>query len=443
MNPLSKRSIVGLCVVGDDLVVVDASARGDQIRWTARRVQGFLSESAQGGAGGAGGSGGAEAIATEGKASGVTLVWPSHRTLRRDVALGEQTLDELRAAVSETPDAFFPVSRDEALLWDAHEYTDADGVRRAILCAVRLRDIEPVLDRLGSAGLTLGRIVPSAASWSALRYAFDEIPSRVLERASGGWSIAEYEGVRWTGLRAGFGAPPPDANDADAMCDWSATPQGVGESSAFHPGSMHAEHAALGAAMLDLARIDAQDGASMPTIDLLRARPKRRFRLGALGWCGVAAAALVLSLLTLNDVSEARATERARVLAAEVDRLRPGVERVEALRARNDALVQAHTRLVAIESNYSPMARTLEELTRVTPASSSFDRISFADSGLSVRAISTATADLMGAIEGSPLFVRVLPMGGRSVAPGGVETVDLGFNFETPPPFASDAGGTP
>lgn len=417
-------------MLGDDLLVVSASCRGDQARWSARRVQGFLAE--QGGA--------AESI-DAGPNAGVTLAWPSHRTLRRDVALGEQTLESLRESVAEAPDAFFPVSRDEGLLWDAHEFVGDDGARRALLCAIRLRDIEVLLDRLASAGLTPTRIVPSAACWSAMRFVFDDAPQRVLEKGPGGWSVAEFEGLRWTGLRAGFGAPPADATGDAAVCDWGATPQGVGESGAFRPESMHAEHAALGAALLDLVRVDPNDAGEAPSIDLLRGRPRRVLRMTPLAWFTAASAALVVSLLALNGALEKRAADRADLLAAEIARLRPAMERVEAMRERNAAVVAAHDRLVTIESNFRPMTTTLAELTRVTPAGASFDKIDFADSGMTVRAISTATSELMGAIEASPLFVRVLPMGGRTVAPGGIETADLGFNFETPPPaFGQGAG---
>lgn len=419
-------------MLGDDLVAVSASCRADQARWEAARIPGFAGES---------GGGRVEGFGA-GARDGVTLAWPSHRTLRRDVALGEQTIEQIRDAVGESPDAYFPVSRDEGLLWDAHEFVGADGSRRALLCAVRLRDVETILDRLASVGLTPTRIVPSAACWGALRYAFDDPPSTVLERGAGGWSLAEFEGLRWTGLRAGFGAPPPEAMNADAVCDWGATPQGLGESGALRRDALHAEHVALGAALLDLVRVDSEDAGEGPTIDLLRGRPRRALRLTALGWYSAAMVALVASLLALNSAFEARAVRHAERLASEIGRLRPAVERVEALRDRNDAIVAAHDRLVALEGSYRPMTVTLAELTRVTPGAASFERIDFADSGMTVSAISTATSELMGAIEASPLFVRVLPIGGRSVAPGGVERVELGFNFEgAPPAWARGADG--
>ena len=367
LNPLSTRIRIGLCVLGDDLLVVSASCRGDQARWSARRVQGFLAE--QGGA--------AESI-DAGPNAGVTLAWPSHRTLRRDVALGEQTLESLRESVSEAPDAFFPVSRDEGILWDAHEFIGDDGARRALLCAIRLRDIETLLDRLASAGLTPTRIVPSAACWSAMRFVFDNAPSRVLEMGPGGWSVAEFDGLRWTGLRAGFGAPPADATVDAAVCDWGATPQGVGESGAFRPESMHAEHAAPARCWTwrggpqrrrrgALDRSAPRASAPRPADD-----PARVVHRGVGGARRVAAGAERRAREAGGGPrGPARGRDRA---SASRDGARRGDARAAPRWSRRD-------RLVTIESNFRPMTTTLAELTRVTPAGASFDKIDFADSG--------------------------------------------------------------
>lgn len=434
MNLLPSNSALGLAVVGESLVVVEASLRGEQARWTATRHDRFFAEDAD-----------ATAIPRSGGSHDAVLVWPVDRMLRRDVASGEQTLAELKAAVAESPDAFFPVGRDEGLLWDAHEYRDSEGVRRAIVFAIRLPEIEPTLGRLAQAGLMPTRIMPSAAAWSVLRHAHDDAPIATLEIAERGWALSEYDGLQWTGMRTGFGAAPAELReqarrDGWGVCDWRKAPARVGDSGAWRPDELTAEHAALGAALLPLAPRGEGENHHAPTIDLLGAPPKRAMRMGPLAWYAAACAAAVIGLLIWNDAANARARDTADALAAERSRLAPAVERVEALRAQSESVLEAHERLATLEATYRSMWTTLAELAAVVPDDAHLPRVDFADSGVSATAIAPSRTGVLTAIERSPLFADAAPTTGSTRLPSGGEQFGLAFRYERP---ANAPGGTP
>lgn len=434
MNLLTNQSSIGLSVAGDDLILVQASMRADQARWTSTRVERFFAEGVE-----------PSPLGIVAKDAPVVLVWPTDRLLRRDVALGEQSLDDLKAAVGESPDAFFPVSRDEGLLWDAHEFTDEQGVRRAMLFGLRLRDAEPALARLAQAGATPTRLVPSAAAWSVLRFAHESAPGVVLEFGAKSWALSEYEGLRWNALRTGFGAAPAELRerarrDGWGVCDWRSAPARVGESSVWRHDELTPEHAALAGALLDLARDVDLARAGLPAVDLLATPTRRSFRIGPLGWFAAACAAVVIGLLALNDATNDRATREASLLAGEVARLRPAVERVEALRAQADAVVKAHERLATLENSYRPITGTLAELSIATPKGAHFVSVEFADSGLSAMAIAASRSELMAAIEASPTFQGVAPTSGSTRLPTGGEQFGLAFGFERAPVPAPGGG---
>jgi hypothetical protein len=434
LNLLSSRVSIGLGLAGDDLVVVETSLRGEQAKWTSTRHAGFLAE-------------GAEPIAqrTTNTSAPVVLVWPLDRLLRRDVALGEQTIDELRLAVAESPDAFFPVGRDEGLLWDAHEFADADGVRRAMLFGLRLPEIEPVLSRLAQAGLTPTRIVPSGAAWSLLRFVHDDAPMVSLELGSKGWSVSEYDGLAWNGLRSGFGAAPAELRerarrDGWAVCDWRSAPARVGESSVWRPDELTAEHAALGGALLELSREDDANASRTPAVNLLGAAEHRAFRMGSLGWFAAACAAAVVGLLVWNDASHARTLRESRELGAEIARLAPVVDRVAALREQSAAIIAAHERLVTLEATFRPISSALSELALVVPSDSYLPSIDFADSGITTTVITPSRTQVMQAIETSPMFVGVMPINSSTRLPGGNEQLGLGFGYESPATPSTEGG---
>lgn len=424
LNLITNQPSIGLSVAGEDLILVEASMRADQARWSTTRIERFFAEGAEPSPVGA----------STGDAT-VVLVWPTDHLLRRDVALGEQSLDDLKGAVGESPDAFFPVSRDEGLLWDAHEFTDEQGARRAMLFGLRLRDAEPALARLAQAGVTPTRLVPSAAAWSVLRFAHADAPHAVLEFGANSWAVSEYAGLRWNALRTGFGAAPAELRDRArrdgwCVCDWRAAPARVGDSSVWRPDDLTPEHAALAGALLDLARNADLVSEGIPTIDLLSTPAKRTLRIGALGWFAAACAAVVVGLLSLNNAANARAGREASLLAAEVARLRPAVERVEALREQADAVIKAHERLATLENSYRLITGTLAELSLATPKGAHFVSVEFADSGLSAMAIAASRSELMAAIEASSMFQGVAPTGPSIRLPTGGEQFGLGFGFE-------------
>jgi Tfp pilus assembly protein PilN len=434
LNLLTNQPSIGLSVAGENLILVEASMRADQARWSTRRIERFFAE-------------GVEPSPVGGVASDATvvLVWPTDHLLRRDVALGEQALDDLKAAVGESPDAFFPVSRDEGLLWDAHEFTDEQGARRAMLFGLRLRDAEPALARLAQAGVTPTRLVPSAAAWSVLRFAHQHAPDAVLEFGAKSWAVSEYDGLRWNALRTGFGAAQAELRerarrDGWGVCDWRSAPARVGESSVWRPDELTPEHAALAGALLDLAHDADLASEGIPTIDLLSTPSKRSLRIGALGWFAAACAAVVIGLLSLNNAANARAQREASLLAGEVARLRPSVERVDALRAQADAVIKAHERLATLENSYRPITGTLAELSLATPKGAHFVSVEFADSGLSAMAIAASRSELMAAIEASPMFQGVAPTSGSTRLPTGGEQFGLAFGFERAPAPAQGGG---
>lgn len=434
MNLLTNQPSIGLSIAGEDLILVEATLRSDQTRWTSARYERFFGPDAD-----------ASTDLKVQRSGATVLVWPTDRLLRRDVALGEQSLDELKAGVGESPDAFFPVSRDEGILWDAHEFLDEHGVRRAMVFGLRLQEIEPALSRLAQAGVTPTRIVPSAAAWSVLRHAHDEAPRAVLEFGAKYWAVSEYDGLRWTGLRTGFGAAPAELRERArregwGVCDWRAAPARVGESSVWRPDELTAEHAALAGALLDLAGGADLVREGLPTVDLLATPVRRSLRIGALGWFAAASAAAVIGLLALNDASNSRAQREAALLAEEISRLRPSVERVEALRAQADAVIRAHERLATLENSYRPILGTLAELTQATPRSAHFVSVEFADSGLSAMAVAASRSELMAAIEASPMFEEVGPTSPSTRLPTGGEQFGLAFNFERAPAPAQGGG---
>ena len=423
---LASRVATGLGFAGDDLVVVEASLRGEQAKWSSARYPGFLAE-------------GGEQIPqrTTSASSPVTLVWPIDRLLRRDVVLGEQSLDDLRLAVAESPDAFFPVGRDEGMLWDAHEFTDADGVRRAMLFGLRLPEIEPVLGRLAQAGMTPTRIVPSGAAWSLLRFVHDDAPTVALEIGPKGWAVSEYDGLGWTGLRSGFGAAPAELRetarrDGWSVCDWRNAPARVGDASVWRPDELTAEHAALGGALLELFRNDDANASRTPSVNLLGATERRSFSMGYLGWFTAACAAAVVGLLVWNDAAHARALRESRELTLEVARLAPVVDRVTALREQSTAIITAHDRLATLESTFRPISLALAELAVVVPSDSYLPSIDFADSGITASVVTPSRTQVMQAIETSPLFVGVMPINSSTRLPGGNEQLGLGFGYEAP-----------
>ncbi len=432
---LAPRMSTGLALIDDDLIVVEASLRGEQAKWTSVRHAGFLAE-------------GAEPLPerTTGATAPVALVWPIDRMLRRDVPLGEQSLDDLRLAVAESPDAFFPVGRDEGLLWDAHEFTDADGVRRAMLFALRLPEIEPVLGRLAQSGLTPTRIVPSGAAWSLLRFVHDDAPLVALEIGAKGWAVSEFDGLAWTGLRSGFGAAPADLRerarrDGWSVCDWRNAPARVGDSSAWRPDELTAEHAAIGAALLELFRNDDANESPAPRVNLLGAAERRSFRMGYLGWFAAACAAAVVGLLVWNDAAHSRALRESRELDIEVARLAPVVDRVTALREQSAAIIAAHDRLATLEATFRPISHALAELAVVVPTDSYLPSIDFADSGITVSVVTPSRTQVMQSIESSPMFVGVMPITSSTRLPGGNEQIGLGFSYEEPASASQTEGG--
>jgi Tfp pilus assembly protein PilN len=426
LNLLAPRVSIGLGLAGDDLVVVEASLRGEQAKWTTVRHAGFLAE-------------GAEPIAprSTNASAPVALVWPLDRLLRRDVALGEQSIDELRVAVAESPDAFFPVGRDEGLLWDAHEFVDEGGVRRAMLFGLRLPEVEPVLSRLAQAGLTPTRIVPSGAAWSLLRYVHDDAPEVSLELGSKGWSVSQYDGLSWNGLQSGFGAAPAELRERArregwAVCDWRSAPARVGESSVWRPDELTVEHAALGGALLELFRDDDANASRTSAINLLGAAEHRAFRMGPLAWFATACAAAVIGLLVWNDASHARTLRESRELATEIARLAPAVDRVAALREQSAAIIAAHDRLATLEATFRPISAALSELALVVPSDSHLPLIEFADTGITTTVVTPSRTQVMQSIETSPMFMRVMPINSSTRLPGGNEQLGLGFEYEEP-----------
>lgn len=437
MNPLPSNSAIGLAVVGERLVVVEASLRGEQARWSSTIIDGALGEGDL-----------AASIPTPPRDADIVLVWPMDRLLRRDVALGEQTIEEFKDAVGQTPDAFFPVNRHDGLLWDAHEYTDADGVRRAMVFAARLPEIEPVLSALAERGVMPTRIAPSGAAWSVLRHAHDEAPSTVLEIAARAWSVSEFDGLRWSGMQSGFGPAPADLRERArregwGVCDWRSAPSRVGDSSAWRPDELTAEHAALGGALLALAPRGETESARAPTVNLLGTPAKRGFRMGPLAWYAAACAAAAIGLLVWNDAANARAQRTADALEVEVARLRPAVERVETLRAQVGSVLTAHERLSELHNSYRSMWATLAELAAVVPDEAHMPSIEFADSGVTATVITPSRSALLSAIERSPMFAGVGQTTGVTNLPTGGEQFGIAFGFEQPAaaPEVAQGGG--
>jgi Tfp pilus assembly protein PilN len=300
-----------------------------------------------------------------------------------------------------------------------------------------------VLSRLAQAGLTPTRLVPAGAAWSVLRFVHDEAPEAALEIDAKGWSLSTYDGLAWTGVRTGFGAAPAELRDRArregwAVCDWRVSPGVVGESATWRPDDLHAEHAALGAALLDLARVDARGVAAPSEIDLLGTPARRSLRVGALGWFATACAMVVVGLLVWSDAARARAEREVAALTAEVAEVRPAVERVEALRAQAEAIVKAHDRLSGLERTYRPMSLTLSELATALPRDSHLARVEFADTGVTADVVTSSRTQLMRAIESSPMFQGVALTTGSVSRATGEEQFGLGFNFEAPAPGAEE-----
>lgn len=392
-NPLSRQAI-GMVIRGDDLVLVHASVRGWQIDWSLDRVPGALRD----------GDASPPIVPERYRESRAPriLVWPIDRMLRRDIDAASQSEDDMRAVVGENMSSFFPTADESSVLWDLHRTETTDGRAIGWLGGAFRHDLSPVLEKLARVGLSPTRIVPSGVGCAPLRYAGDasrqNAPERMLEITPSGWAAHMFSGLRWSGCRAGPGAPPDELlrearEHGWVVCRWE---QRVEPEEATR--AMTLEHVALGGAMLGAWP---RAGAA-PEFNLLgRAKGRRWLTHPWTRWTA-AAAALTLALLVFADARLARA----RSDAARLDRINAELaseaDRVERLRAANDGIVGVHDRLWRLESGYTPRWRVLSALTAATPDSAWVQRLELTDDDFVMDVESASPAEVLQRIEASP-----------------------------------------
>ncbi|MBL0921335.1 MAG: hypothetical protein IBJ10_04305 [Phycisphaerales bacterium] len=397
MGLLNRRAI-GLLPVGDDLILVEATARAHGVAWRRETVAGFFSGDAP-----------APDWARAGAHTPRVLLWPTDAMLRREIDIAGQSIDDFRGAIGESLGSFFPAVTQDGVLWDVAPITGAAGGPAAWI-GVALRDrVQPVLDRLQGAGLAPTRLAPSGMALPLLLRSVDadRRPTSVLEVTPTGWALHAVDGLRWNGCRAGSG-PPTDAALREAERCGAPT---LRWDDADAPGLLTRDDLAMGGAMLGAwPRLGSEQGRA-PSFNLLGRRERRSFlEHPAARWTG-AAAAVVAGVMILGDATVARARAERGAIATRASQVVPDFERVEDAREVNERLTAAHERLWRLESTYTPRWRTLAALSVALPAPAWVERVEVGDDTILADVIAPGAAQVLEALEASADFEKVKQIG--------------------------------